>query len=163
MSNGSAGVVWSSFVTGCVSLPPAGEVKPVLMSADFTLSGVHAGFTARTRAAAPAACGLDIEVPWIMLYSGEPAGPLCVLKAAQIATPGAVTSGLMTLGLVRSGPRELKPAMRSAKLALSSSEMPTIVAVWPAPCPSHVRSDAPSHSPMCTVGITCVSETTLFL
>src|SRR3990172_8901573 len=108
MSNGSAAVAWSSLRRGWVSLPPSGDVNAVLMSADLTLSGVHVGLAARTRAAAPAACGLDIEGPWMTLYSAVPAGPECAWNAAQMATPGAVTSGLIMYGLLRSGPRELK-------------------------------------------------------
>ena len=56
-SSASHGVVPFSFV------PP---VKAVIMSADFTSAGVQDGCTARTRVAAPAAWGLDIEVPLML-------------------------------------------------------------------------------------------------
>jgi hypothetical protein len=49
-------------------VPPS---KLVIIIADFTSGAVQAGFTARTRAAAPVRCGADIEVPLRFWY---PAG-----------------------------------------------------------------------------------------
>jgi hypothetical protein len=54
MSNGSASVAPSSLNTA----PEA-----VVISADFTCPGVQPGCSARSSAAAPATCGLDIDVP----------------------------------------------------------------------------------------------------
>ena len=61
-SSGSHGVIPSSFV------PP---VKAVIISADLTSGAVQVGRTARTSAAAPAVCALDMEVP---LSTPYPAG-----------------------------------------------------------------------------------------
>ena len=161
-SNGSAGVAWSSLVTLTVSLPLAGTVKAVDISADLTWSGFHSGWMARTSAAAPAACGLDMDVPWMMLKS-SPAEFGSFIQAAQMARPGAVTSGLITPGLDRSGPRELKPAMRSARFEFCSMVTADSVASGLTAPASQLRSDAPSYSLIITAGRTWVSARTLFL
>jgi hypothetical protein len=85
MSNGSAAVAESSFWTPCVSGPsPGSDVNPVVISADLSWFGVQVGLSLRRSATAPAACGLDIEVPLMIPNSGA-VGPTVVsgvLKAA---------------------------------------------------------------------------------
>ena len=80
-----------------------------------------------------------------------------------MATPGAVTSGLMTLGLDRSGPRELKAAIRSPRPGACSRLVPLRVACGLTAPASHARSAAPSFSLIIVAGSTCVSATTLAL
>src|ERR671914_724033 len=123
MSNGSAGVAASSLSTPCTSDPVPGiVVKATDIKADFTWSGVQSGCTARSSAPEPAVCGLDIEVPLMMLYSGGPPGmvPSGEWKAARMSTPGAVTSGLMTPGTDGLAPRELNEAITSPLAGFSS-------------------------------------------
>src|SRR3990170_6129298 len=98
------------------------------MRADRTSSGENSGYRARSRAAEPAACGLDIEVPLITLYSGGASG-LVVIQAAKMSTPGAVTSGLRTSGTDTFGPRELKAPITSPCATFSSKTVPVMVAV----------------------------------
>src|SRR5712691_4640841 len=90
------------------------------MSADLIIAGVQSGCAALTSAEAPAACGLDIEVPAIAWYR-LPGGPLtvpvgCGVMPASTWMPGAVTSGLMKSSC---GPRDEKAAMTSPCVALS--------------------------------------------
>ncbi len=71
ISNGVAGVAESSFRTPCASAPSPGDVvKPVVISADLSWFGVQVGLSLRSSATAPAACGLDMEVPLMIPYSG---------------------------------------------------------------------------------------------
>src|SRR5215475_3122187 len=92
MSNGVAGVVPSSLTTACTD---------DVIIAEMISGGVHVGCEALIRAATPAACGLDIEVPAIAWYR-LPGGPLSAVvwsgwgvMPASTWTPGAVTSGLI--------------------------------------------------------------------
>ncbi|KAL7089228.1 hypothetical protein ACP275_13G176100 [Erythranthe tilingii] len=74
------------------------------------------------RAATPATCGQDIDVPEIMLYlatrlsDGTPKGEATSLHAASILNPGAVISGFRRLGSIALGPREVKGAMNGVGL-----------------------------------------------
>src|SRR5690606_25046022 len=85
-----------------------------VMSADLICPGVHDGCAAFTSADTPAACGDDIEVPAIAMYS-SPGGPLATstgvgVVPAMTCTPGAVMSGFRKSP---TGPRELNAAMTS--------------------------------------------------
>src|SRR5580765_1505908 len=108
MSNGSAGVVPSSFTT------PSGSAD--VISADLISAGFQSGCAAFTRIETPAECGLDIEVPAIAMKL-LPGGPLsavvwsgCGVVPASTWTPGAVTSGFTKSPI---GPRDEKLAITS--------------------------------------------------
>lgn len=76
-------------------------VLPVVMRADLMAAGDHVGWNVFTYTAAAVACGQDIDVPEIILYSVflESLTPLDTVAigdhAARISTPGAVRSGCM--------------------------------------------------------------------
>ncbi len=115
-SKGSLGTV-----AGVVALnlnTPA--VFAVDISADLTSIGVQVGCTARTSAAAPATCGVDIEVPLSRPVSLLPFGSRQHEKssrvqrdtAARTLTPGPVMSGFSRSTLA--GPIRLNDAITSA-------------------------------------------------
>ena len=81
--------------------------------------GVQSGCRSFSSAAAPATCGLDIDVPAIA-WNSSPWGPVSGsaesgVWPARIWTPGAVTSGLLTPSAEPGPPRELKDAMTSPR------------------------------------------------
>ena len=61
--------------------------------ADLSCSPVSSGWAPLRIAAAPATCGVAMEVPFIETY--EPSPPDCCERAATMPTPGAVRSGLI--------------------------------------------------------------------
>ncbi len=64
----------------------------VLASADLSWSVVRSGFAPSRIAAAPATCGVAIDVPLIATY--EPSPPLSPERAAVMSPPGPMTLGL---------------------------------------------------------------------
>src|SRR3954452_18884176 len=90
MSNGVAFAPFRWIGRSEVSSCPA-----VVIRADLTSAGVQVGWVARSSAATPATCGLDIEVP------DSPSNRLPWWPegetAATMSTPGAVRSGLIRL------------------------------------------------------------------
>ena len=82
------------------------------MRADLIAIGDQSGWASLRRAARPATCGLDIEVP---LYRSKsrpelPGGA----TAARMSWPGAMRSGLSRSADARSGPRDEKLAVKGA-------------------------------------------------
>lgn len=98
---------------------------------------VQVGFFCLRIAAAPATCGVAIDVPFRLWYPGGfcPATPAAA--AAVIDTPGAVMSGLTALSPVR-GPTLEKSAIRS-----SSSTAPTVRAASALPGEATVPRSGP--------------------
>ena len=87
-------------------MPP---LNAVIIRADLVSETVQSEWTARTSAAEPAACGLDIDVPLMVPYA-----PRLMGNAAKMSTPGPVISGLvMSWYGAGSGPRKLKSAKMS--------------------------------------------------
>jgi hypothetical protein len=80
-------------------------------------------------AAAPATCGVAIEVPDSIVYESSTGVPSDVpaARAAMMSTPGAVMSGLIAKSPVR-GPRPENPARTS-----DLSTAPTVSAWLAAP------------------------------
>ena len=76
--------------------PPSYEVSPtsfaVLTSAARSWSAVYSGCCCLRSAAAPATCGVAIEVPLIATY--EPSPGLSAERAAVTSSPGPTSSGL---------------------------------------------------------------------
>src|SRR4029450_7747038 len=90
----------------------------VVMSADLTAIGDHVGYLLRIRAAMPAMCGLDIEVPERALKTLPPRSPAGA-PAAMTPTPGAVMSGLRRSPLpARAGPNDENPPMAGARTGI---------------------------------------------
>ena len=54
---------------GCGDDSGTVESNAVLIRADWISAGVQSGCSAVSKAPAPATWGLDMEVPWMMLYS----------------------------------------------------------------------------------------------
>jgi len=71
---------------------------PVVINADLIIEGLHPPRTDLMNAAAPDTCGQDIDVPDFMpnMDGFFPIGTFSFsgMKAANIETPGAMTSGL---------------------------------------------------------------------
>lgn len=69
------------------------------MRADLIAAGLQLGYAAFNKTAAPATCGVDIEVPDRMLYAnalvsdGSSDGDAAGDHPAKMDTPGAVRSG----------------------------------------------------------------------
>src|SRR5574340_909488 len=82
------------------------------MSADLIAIGDQLGWACMRRAARPATCGLDMDVPLYRLKS-RPALPGGA-TAARMSWPGAMTSGLSRSSDARSGPRDEKLAVYGA-------------------------------------------------
>ena len=139
-SNGSAGVAPSSLTTSWMA---------VVISADLIWPGDHSGRSAAIRAADPAMCGDDIDVPAIA-WKYSPGGPSVLASGvgvwpARICTPGAVMSGLMNRP---PGPRDEKAAITSpspSRFSPAVNEPVTFVR----PC-MNARNSRPSAR--CTVG-----------
>lgn len=78
---------------------------PVVIRADLTAAADQVGWNDLTYAAAPEACGHDMDVPEIMLYGTtlvSPSSPVTVVAidhAARMSTPGAVKSGCTTINI----------------------------------------------------------------
>src|SRR5262245_3762596 len=126
-----------------VLLVSANAGPAVDMSADFTCSGVQAGWRSRRRAAAPDTCGAEKLVPsrtanWSPANSGSVDDRICA--------PGAVTSGLSALpkGVK---PLDVKLVGTPAQLVptSSTSRLNRIVAAPPDPAIACL-SRAPSRS-----------------
>ncbi len=139
---GSATTVWS-IALSTVSRPAPcwkTEWEPSLaepVRAAFSWAPVQVGFFCLRIAAAPATCGVAIDVPFRLWYPGGfcPATPAAA--AAVIDTPGAVMSGLTALSPVR-GPTLEKSAIRS-----SSSTAPTVRAASALPGDATVPRSGP--------------------
>src|SRR5690349_21645845 len=90
------------------------------MIADLIIIGVQSGCRSFSRAAMPATCGADIDVPSYMLNDRPrlPGGA----TAATIAWPGAITSGFRrSPPPARSGPREENDAIVGAGTSKTSA------------------------------------------
>ena len=102
--NGSAGVTPSGFTRVWTA---------VLVRAVLTCQGVQSGCCCITRAAEPVICGAAMLVPWKNSYQGSVAPAVSTGEDDErMLTPGAVISGLSTLGSPL-GPTLLKPAITS--------------------------------------------------
>src|SRR4051812_28620481 len=94
-------------------LPALSMVDAVVISADLMAIGENFGRACFSRAATPATCGLDMEVPE-MKSKFLPSWPRG-LTAARTSTPGAITSGFrMSPPERRFGPRDEKAATAGA-------------------------------------------------
>ncbi len=100
---------------------------------------VQSGFRWARSAAAPATCGVAIDVPDSAVYPSATGSPMVPAEcsAATMPTPGAVTSGLIAPSIL--GPRLEKPAMPSVR-----SIAPTVSAASALPGESIVRSPGPA-------------------
>src|SRR6266571_2985852 len=84
--------------------------------ADLTWAGDHVGGSCFSNAAAPATCGVAIEVPWKNAKQGGLAQELIRIELYTF-TPGATTSGLTSFSRVlpmNAGPLLENPAIMSA-------------------------------------------------
>src|SRR5438132_5334687 len=122
-----------------------------LTSADLICAGVHDECRFLSRAAEPAICGVDIDVPLKKAHPlpspGQPAGlPTHVIELSTF-TPTEVTSGL-TAKSIAVGPWLLKPA-RISWLGVTNSWN---VATADASGGLAARSAAPSFLPSMTAG-----------
>ncbi len=93
---------WSNALTPGVGLA-------VVASTDLSCAGVHSGCCCLSNAAAPATCGVAMDVPLNATCS-----PFVPAAAATMPTPGAVTSGLRPLSPMR-GPLLEKYASESSR------------------------------------------------
>src|SRR4051794_20954853 len=124
------------------------------MSALLTAIGDQFGCRSFRRAARPATCGADMDVPESRLkpYPRFVEGD----TAARMSCPGAMTSGLSrSPPPARSGPREENEAVNGAGALVTSSAL-LIVAVAPAVAAYALTAER-SVSARCTVGTTCRS------
>jgi hypothetical protein len=114
-----------------------GSAVPI--STALIRAGVQSGHRWAMMAAAPATCGVAIEVPDRRVYHSSTGSPreVPVARAATMSTPGAVMSGFMAKSPKR-GPRLEKSASRSW-----TSTAPTVRAEVAAPGVSTVCSSGP--------------------
>src|SRR5688500_15838116 len=120
---------WRKITSGCV-LGPSRISDAEVISADLMAIGDQSGCRSANRAARPATCGLDMEVPLRRLKS-RPALPGGA-TAARMSCPGAITSGLSrSPPPALSGPREENEAVRGAG-ALKTIVDALMIAVAPA-------------------------------
>src|SRR5215468_5498393 len=101
-----------------MGLPWLSICDAVVISADLMVIGSQLGLALLSRAAMPAMCGLDIEVPDSALkLLPSLAGEI----AAMTSTPGAVMSGFSrSPPPARDGPTDEKPAMIGARTGVGS-------------------------------------------
>ncbi|OEJ34324.1 hypothetical protein BGK67_25955 [Streptomyces subrutilus] len=85
--------------------------------AALTCCEVHSGWRCLTMAAAPATCGVAMEVPDMPWYAYTPRPPAA---AAEIPTPGAAISGLRVCW------RPAGPRLEKTAVASSRSTAPTV-------------------------------------
>ncbi|MGY3680215.1 hypothetical protein ACVWXU_003838 [Streptomyces sp. TE33382] len=145
---GSATMLWPSALSTAIRPEPCwnGLYAPGLVeavSAPFSSLYFQSGCCCLRSAAAPATCGVAIDVPEMLRYPGgfwptswsmaEPGA-----AAAVMSTPGAVTSGLMAPSPMR-GPRLEKSASTSL-----SSTAPTVSAASALPGEPTVPAPSPS-------------------
>src|SRR5690348_5020201 len=146
MSNGVASTPLRWMRRLVLSVCPA-----VVISADLTSAGVHAGWACRSSAATPATCGLDMDVP------DSPSNRLPWWPegdtAATMSTPGAVRSGLIKLpSPTIAGPTLENAATSGARgVAVDTADIDAVGAAVEA---RYALIAAPSVCPTWTVGIT---------
>ena len=129
-------------------LPQAGPA--VDTSADLTCCGVHAGWSWRSSAAAPATCGAAMLVP-SKTANGEP--PVNSGKVDErICPPGAETSGLSRCSNAV-GPPEEKLVMTPLRpVSTRSIAFPIVTSAAPPCVARYARSCAPSRSVIIPAG-----------
>ena len=109
---------------------PSRTSVALVISADLIAIGDQPGWRSFSRAATPATCGDDIEVP-LRRLNERPAWPGGA-TAARMSWPGAITSGLRrSPPPARSGPRDENEAVTGAG-AVNTIVDWLIVAVAPA-------------------------------
>ena len=94
----------SSFITGWTSSPSWLPSNAVVVSADLIASGERSGCRARSRVAAPATCGLAMDVPLIIPNSGSvPVGgrPIWVRSSPMNMLSVLVTGSGLGLYIVK--------------------------------------------------------------
>nr|CAB3461359.1 unnamed protein product [Digitaria exilis] len=120
MASGEAG--WLRLPMSLMDSPVLSSALAVVTIADRTMAGLHSGCTALSSAATPVACGHDMDVPEMMLnrlYSCRDqtlATLMFSAHEASISEPGAITSGLSTVGQLPEGPRDVYVATIGAGL-----------------------------------------------
>ncbi len=130
--------------------PSADPVRTALSCAP-----VQPGFFCLRIAAAPATCGVAIEVPSLVVYPGGFCPPVPAAAAAVTATPGAVRSGLTAPSPIRG------PALENSAIRSSSSTAPTVSAASALPGEATVPRSGPLL-PEATANRTPFSAETLF-
>ncbi len=111
---------------------------------------VQSGCCRASSAAAPATCGVAIEVPEAATYEASTTWPIVVpaARAATMSTPGAVTSGLTASSPGR-GPRPEKSARESSRstaptVRAASAAAGDPIVPWPGPAlPAATTNSAP--------------------
>src|SRR5262245_4250387 len=94
---------------------PSSTSEPDVINADLIIIGDHVGCSCFNKAATPATCGVDMEVPLFRSKSrpwseGE--------TAARISCPGAMTSGFnKSPKPANCGPRDEKAAVNGAAIS----------------------------------------------
>src|SRR6266508_1197689 len=122
----------------------------VFTRADFTSAEDHPEWAANNNAAAPAVCGVAIDVPEKNAYDGSyvPSG-LMANTLESTFTPGAVTSGLMR-NVYGVGPRLENPARKSAFEVTTSEIVVPSTVIWAPSCAFRI---APSVMETIAAGI----------
>jgi hypothetical protein len=139
---------WRKITNGLV-LGPSSTSVALVMSADLIIIGVQSECRFFRRAARPATCGLDIEVPLYRLKESPPFPGGAT--AARMSCPGAMTSGLSrSPPPAKSGPREEKSAVNGAGV-VNTIVACAMRAVAPVPA-AYVLTAARSVFERCTVG-----------
>ncbi len=137
--------------------PPVSRTSPgTALCAEETRAAlicwaVHSGRRCFSTAAAPATCGVAIDVPDMERYASEPRPPA---DAAEIATPGAAISGLRVCEPV-TGPRLEKFAVESSR-----STAPTVSTPGAQPGEETVLREGPRFPAATTnnVSLFCASS-----
>src|SRR5258708_36183854 len=133
-------------------LGPSRTSVELVMSADLIIMGGQLGCRFRKRAASPATCWLDIDVPLYKLKSCPPFPGGAT--AAMMSCPGAITSGLSRLPFpARRGPREENDAVNGAG-TLNTICAWLMLAVAPTPA-AKAFTAARSVFAKCTVCMEC--------
>ena len=103
-----------------IGFPERSMGSAVVTMADLIAAGDQSGCLLLISAATPLRCGVDMDVPEMMLkvgptpMSADDEGPTWDGHAARILTPGPVMSGFKMPGLCRLGPREENEVMAGA-------------------------------------------------